>query len=114
METDTETIANALIRGYETFTGRTLYPADPARLFILWVADIIVQERVNIDFSAKQNVPRYAEGEYLDSLAAVSYTHLDVYKRQLSGRRAKSTWKGISPAGFSPLGFLMPFSAFEI
>lgn len=69
VETDTETIVNALIRGYERLTGRTLYPADPARLFILWVADIIVQERVNIDFSAKQNVPRYAEGEYLDSLA---------------------------------------------
>ena len=69
VETDTETIVNALIQSYEKFTGRTLYPADPARLFILWVADIIVQERVNIDFSAKQNVPRYAEGEYLDSLA---------------------------------------------
>ena len=60
---------NALIQGYEKIAGRTLYPADPARLFILWVADIIVQERVNIDFSAKQNIPRYAEGEYLDSLA---------------------------------------------
>ena len=24
---------------------------------------------MNIDFSAKQNIPRYAEGEYLDSLA---------------------------------------------
>lgn len=68
-ETDTETIVNALIQSYEKFTGRTLYPADPARIFILWVADIIIQERVNIDFSAKQNVPRYAEGEYLDSLA---------------------------------------------
>lgn len=69
VETDTEAIVNALIQSYEKFTGRTLYPADPARLFILWVADIIVQERVNIDFSAKQNIPRYAEGEYLDSLA---------------------------------------------
>lgn len=69
VETDTETIVNALIQSYEAFTGRTLYPADPARLFILWVADIIIQERVNIDFSAKQNVPRYAEGDYLDSLA---------------------------------------------
>lgn len=69
VETDTETIVNALIQSYEKFTGRTLYPADPARIFILWVADIIIQERVNIDFSAKQNVPRYAEGEYLDSLA---------------------------------------------
>ena len=65
------TLENALIQSYEAFTGRTLYPADPARLFILWVADIIIQERVNIDFSAKQNVPRYAEGEYLDSLAEI-------------------------------------------
>ena len=51
VETDTEAIVNALIQSYEKFTGRTLYPADPARLFILWVADIIVQERVNIDLS---------------------------------------------------------------
>lgn len=69
VETDTETLVNSMIQAYEMFTGRTLYPADPARLFILWIADIIIQERVNIDFSAKQNLPRYAEGEYLDSLA---------------------------------------------
>jgi len=69
VDTDTETIVNALIRAYELFTGRTLYPADPARLFILWAADIIIQERVLINESAKRNVPRYAKGEYLDSLA---------------------------------------------
>lgn len=69
VDTDTETLVNTLIQSYEQFTGRTLYPADPVRLFILWVADIIIQERVNIDFSARQNVLRYAEGEYLDSLA---------------------------------------------
>ena len=86
VETDTETIANALIRGYETFTGRTLYPADPARLFILWVADIIVQERVNIDFSAKQNVPRYAEGEYLDSLAELFKDDFALYPVNRTGR----------------------------
>ena len=69
VETDTEKLVNSLIQSYEMFTGRTLYPADPARLFILWIADIIIQERANIDFSAKQNLPRYAEGAYLDSLA---------------------------------------------
>ncbi|MEA5057781.1 MAG: baseplate J/gp47 family protein [Anaerotignum propionicum] len=37
----------------------------------MWIADIIIQERVNIDFSAKQNLPRYSEGEYLDSLAEI-------------------------------------------
>ena len=86
VETDTEAIVNALIQSYEKFTGRTLYPADPARLFILWVADIIVQERVNIDFSAKQNVPRYAEGEYLDSLAEL---FKDTYR--LEPEKAKTT-----------------------
>lgn len=86
VETDTETVVNALIRSYEAYTGRTLYPADPARLFILWVADVIVQERVNLDFSAKQNVPRYAEGEYLDSIAEL---FKDTYR--LEPERAKTT-----------------------
>lgn len=71
VDTDTERLVTALIKSYEGFTGRTLYPADPARLFILWIADIIIQERVIINESAKQNVPRYAEGEYLDSLAEI-------------------------------------------
>lgn len=71
VDTDTEALVNRLIKAYELFTNRTLYPADPARLFILWIADIIMQERVIIDTAAKQNVPRYAEGIYLDSLAEI-------------------------------------------
>ena len=46
-----------------------VYPASPERLFISWVANIIVQQRVIINETAKKNVPRYADGEYLDSLA---------------------------------------------
>lgn len=79
VNTDTETLVTALITSYEKFTGRTLYPADPARLFILWIADIIIQERVLIDESAKQNVPRYAQGVYLDSLAEI---FKDTYRLQ--------------------------------
>ena len=86
VDTETNTVVNALIQSYEAFTGRTLYPADPARLFILWVADIIIQERVNIDFSAKQNLPRYAEGEYLDSLAEL---FKDVYRLGPEAARTK-------------------------
>lgn len=71
VDTNTETLVNNLIVSYEKFTGRTLYPADPARLFILWIADIIMQERIIINESAKQNVPRYAQGDYLDSLAEI-------------------------------------------
>lgn len=71
VDTNTETLVNSLIASYEKFTGRTLYPADPTRLFILWIADIIMQERIIINESAKQNVPRYAQGDYLDSLAEI-------------------------------------------
>lgn len=88
VDTDTQTLVNSLIKSYEMFTGRTLYPADPTRLFILWIADIIIQERVIINESAKQNVPRYAEGEYLDSLAEI---FKDTYR--LEAEEAKTTFR---------------------
>lgn len=71
VDTDTEALVNKLIAGYEEITGRTLYPADPVRAFILWLASVIVQERVGINESAKQNLPRYAEGTNLDSLSEI-------------------------------------------
>lgn len=71
VDTDTEALVNRLIAGYEEITGRTLYPADPVRAFILWLADVVIQERVLINESAKQNLPRYAEGMYLDSLSEI-------------------------------------------
>ena len=75
LETDTETIESNMIALYEEFvkqSGRRdykVYPASPERLFIAWCAAIIVQQRVLINETAKKNVPRYARGEYLDSLA---------------------------------------------
>lgn len=71
VDTDTEALVNKLIAGYEKITGRTLYPADPVRAFILWLASVIVQERALINESAKQNLPRYAVGENLDSLSEI-------------------------------------------
>nr|DAS25134.1 MAG TPA: baseplate assembly protein [Caudoviricetes sp.]DAX71013.1 MAG TPA: baseplate assembly protein [Caudoviricetes sp.] len=75
VETDVETIENSLIAlyelMYEEMTGKKkkVYPASPERLFIAWAAAVIVQQRVLINETAKKNVPRYAKGEYLDSLA---------------------------------------------
>lgn len=71
VDTDTNALVNKLIAGYEEITGRTLYPADPVRAFILWLADVIVQERVLINESAKQNLPRYAQGENLDAIGEI-------------------------------------------
>lgn len=75
VETDVETIENSMIAlyelMYEEMTGKKkkVYPASPERLFIAYMAAIVVQQRILINETAKKNVPRYAEGEYLDSLA---------------------------------------------
>jgi len=66
---DAETILAEMVSDYETAAGKTLYPATPERLLILWGANMIVQERVLINEIAKQNLPRYANGDFLDSLA---------------------------------------------
>lgn len=71
VDTDTDTLVQRLVAGYEGLTGRTLYPADPIRAFILWMASIIIQERVLINESAKQNMPRFATGENLDSVSEI-------------------------------------------
>ena len=57
VDTNTEALVNKLIAGYEKITGRTLYPADPVRAFILWLASVLVQERVQINESAKHRYP---------------------------------------------------------
>ena len=80
VETDTEIIESNMIALYEEMVNKELqaqgkrqtykvYPGSPERLFIAWCAAIIVQQRVLINETAKKNVPRYARGEYLDSLA---------------------------------------------
>ena len=66
VETDTETIISNMIALYEELvkaSGREDYqvrPASPERIFISWMAAVVVQQRVLINETAKMNVPRYA------------------------------------------------------
>lgn len=69
VSTNTSDIVALLIKRYESISGVTVKPASPERLFIDWVAAIIVQERVNINYAANQNIPSRASGENLDALA---------------------------------------------
>lgn len=81
LETDTETIISNMIALFEETqkaAGRDNYkvrPASPERIFISWMAAVIVQQRTLINDIAKMNVPRYAakseNEEYLDSLAEI-------------------------------------------
>ena len=47
VDTNTEALVNKLIAGYEEITGRTLYPADPVRAFILWLASVLGQNYIS-------------------------------------------------------------------
>jgi phage-related baseplate assembly protein len=49
---------------------KTLAPGDPVRIWIYTQALRIYSAYQLIDFSAKQNLLKYAEGEYLDNLGA--------------------------------------------
>lgn len=102
-DTDTDTISASIVKVYEGLAGRTLAKGDPVRLFLLSLAAIIVQQRVVIDTSAKNNLLAYASGDYLDHIgvlvgvdrisAAPATTTLQV---TLSAARDQAT---IIPAG---------------
>lgn len=59
---------------YALLSGQQLALADPRRIFIQSLVPIIAQQRVIVDFSAKQNLLGYSTGNYLDHLGAFSDT----------------------------------------
>lgn len=73
VQTDGKEVLNELVSKYEELTGHTLLPADPDKLFISWVADVIAQERALINYAANQNIPSRASGENLDALGEFLY-----------------------------------------
>lgn len=68
VSTDSSTVIANLIAGYQSITGRTLQPADPDKLFLSWVADVIVKSIVRLNYVGNQNIPSRAEGANLDAL----------------------------------------------
>lgn len=68
VDADPEAVQAAMFSAYTAITGRTLAPGDPIRLFILTIAEIIIQQRAVINYTGQQNLLSYAQGEYLDAL----------------------------------------------
>jgi phage-related baseplate assembly protein len=68
LETDAETIRSQIITGFEQASGDTLAAGDPRCLFLLSIADVIIQQRTAINLAAQQNLLSYAQGNYLDAL----------------------------------------------
>ena len=74
---DPAVIVNEVVLDYQaaflalTGIAKTLAPGDPVRLHLLVVCYWLSQQRVQIDFTGKQNLLKYATGDYLDNLAAL-------------------------------------------
>ena len=68
VETDPAKIQSEIITEYEKAAQRTLAAGDPVRLFLLTLADRIIQLHNAINIAAQQNLLSYAQKENLDAL----------------------------------------------
>ncbi len=86
VSTDSAALLSSLTAAYEKITGRTLQPSDPDKIFISWVADIIIQERAMLNYVGNQNLPSRAEGKNLDELGETIFS-----LKRLAAQSAKCT-----------------------
>lgn len=118
LTTDATKIESEIITKYESLTGRTLAAGDPVRLFLLSIADILIQQRTAINTAAQQNLLSYAQGQYLDALGA----YLSV--ERLAESHAKTTIRFTLsealanvysiPAGFEVTNGVVTFATDEV
>ena len=57
VSTDTEAVESLLISIYEKITGVSVKPASPEKLFIQFVAAVVIQERGLNNYTGNQNIP---------------------------------------------------------
>lgn len=75
IDTDVQSLVNDMVAAYEQITKVTVTAASPEKLFIMWVANIILHERVLNNYTGNQNIPSRADGENLDALGELFYAH---------------------------------------
>lgn len=71
---DPQKIVDEMIKRYEEKTNRKLSPADPMRMHILFMADIVMHILAVANKKAKMNLRRFSIGEYLDNIG------IDIYQ----------------------------------
>ncbi|HJD97813.1 baseplate J/gp47 family protein [Mailhella massiliensis] len=70
-EERSDVIESNLIAEYEAATGKTLYPADPVRLFLATLAYRLAVQNAVINLAGRQGLLAYATGGHLDHLGAL-------------------------------------------
>lgn len=87
VNTDTEKVKELIINLYSEITGRILSDADPVKLFLLTITYIEVLLLNVINYTGKQNLLKYATGNFLDELGYLIDTE------RLTATSAKTTIK---------------------
>lgn len=67
-EEDQQIVLGEILKYVESETNRTLNRADPDRIFLLALVNIILMQKVSINQTAKSQLLRYARGPLLDHL----------------------------------------------
>lgn len=71
VDVDATSIENNIITIFEGIIGSRLYPADPRRLFLLALAQIIIQQQALLNHNKKIDLLKYASGPVLDHIGAL-------------------------------------------
>lgn len=74
IKTNAADIEADMIAMYESLTKTTVQPASPEKLFIQWVASVIVKAYVTMNYIGNQNIPSRASGANLDALGEMFYS----------------------------------------
>ena len=98
---DKEVVENEIFALYTTITGRKLAPADPIRLFLLAITNIVILLLNRINDTGKQNLLAYARGANLDHIGIA----LGVERLQATG--AVTTMK-LTASMARPEGIAIP------
>lgn len=95
---DIDQIDSKITAAVENILGRKLARADPLRLFLRGIEQVMQQQRLLIDQCAKENLLAYATGDYLDHIGALIGVHRFEPKEAgctmeltLSAKRLKAT-----------------------
>lgn len=99
--TDEDAVEKEIFALYTSVTGRTLTPADPIRLFLLVITNIVILLLNRINDTGKQNLLVYARGDNLDHIGIA----LGVERLQATG--AVTTMK-LTASMARPEGIAIP------
>lgn len=71
IDADTGKTEENIIAVYEGITNTVLYPGDPVRLFLSTLAAVLSQLKVQVNYTGKMNLLRYARGTFLDHIGVL-------------------------------------------